>query len=67
LSNVGAPDGSIAVATLRSDGFFVEEARAAAKENQTTATELARSLAISRGMADFVRNSGTPQQATFAP
>jgi hypothetical protein len=50
------------VATLRSDGFFVDEARVPEDQRDALA-QLASSLAQSQGMADFVRNSGTPQQA----
>ena len=57
---------TVAVATLRSDGFFVEEARATLDGNDATAAKLARTLAFSQGMADFVRNSGTPRQTTFS-
>ena len=59
--------GQVAVATLRSDGFFVEEARAPLDRNDATAAWLAKTLAVSSGMADFVRNNGTPQQAPFSP
>ena len=44
------------LATLRSDGFFVDEALGADLE------ELARTLAASQRVADFIRNSGLPQQ-----
>jgi len=60
----------LATATLRSDDFFVEEV-----EEETSAAELADSareagiakslaqrLAASQGIAEFVRNSGTPAQ-----
>jgi hypothetical protein len=66
LVTTGAQDGSLAVATMRSDGFFVDEAKAPAAGDRTAA-ELARTLAVSQGMADFVRNGGTPQQANFSP
>jgi hypothetical protein len=52
----------VLVATLRSDGFFVDEARAP-DDQRDALSQLARSLAQSQGMASFVRNSGTPQQA----
>lgn len=66
LSVTRTAEAAVALATLRSDGFFVDEARASFDGNDTTATALARALAVSQGMADFVRNSGTPQQATFS-
>jgi len=49
-------EGSSLVATLRSDGFFVDEAVGADVE------ALAKTLAVSQRVADFVRNSGLPQQ-----
>jgi hypothetical protein len=55
--------GPVAIATLRSDGFFVDEERATG--NDTAA--LARALARSSAMADFVRNGGLPQQSNFSP
>ena len=62
LSIARAPEGVIAMATLRSDGFFVDEARVPLDGSDAAVATLARTLAISQGMADFVRNSGTPQQ-----
>jgi hypothetical protein len=50
-----------AVATLRSDGFFVDEVRAPA----SSPDDLARALARSRRVAEFVRNSGTPEQRSL--
>jgi hypothetical protein len=44
------------VATLRSDGWFVDEALG------TNLEVLAGTLAISQRVADFIRNSGLPQQ-----
>ena len=44
------------VATLRSDDFFVDEAVTATLE------ELVETLAVSQRVADFIRNSGLPQQ-----
>ncbi len=44
------------VATLRSDGFFVDEAVG------TDLEALAKTLAVSQRVADFIRNSGLPQQ-----
>lgn len=44
------------VATLRSDGFFVDEAVGDGVE------ALSRTLAVSQRVADFIRNSGLPQQ-----
>jgi hypothetical protein len=58
--------GPVAVATLRSDGFFVDEVRAHVEQGDAAAAWLAKSLAISQGMADFVRNGGTPSQTNFA-
>src|SRR4051812_11685005 len=43
------------VATLRSDGFFVDEVRG-------DPAVIADALAHSQRVAEFVRNSGTPQQ-----
>lgn len=48
-----APDG---VATLRSDGFFVDEATGGDFQ------AIARQLAVSQRVADFIRNSGLPPQ-----
>jgi hypothetical protein len=61
-----APQGSVAVATLRSDGFFVDEVRAHGGGDEA-AVALAKTLATSQAMADFVRNNGLPQQADFGP
>ena len=61
-----APQGPIAVATLRSDGFFVDEVRAPGGGDGIAAA-LAQTLAGSQAMADFVRNNGLPQQADFGP
>lgn len=55
--------GPVAIATLRSDGFFVDEERATG--NDTAA--LAKALAMSSAIADFVRNGGLPQQTNFSP
>jgi len=44
------------VATLRSDGWFVDEAVG------TTYEDLANTLAVSQRLTDFIRNSGLPQQ-----
>ena len=44
------------VATLRSDGWFVDEAVGKDVES------LAATLAISQRLTDFIRNSGLPQQ-----
>jgi hypothetical protein len=62
LSLAQTADATVAVATLRSDGFFVDEARAPFDGDGATAATLARTLAVSQNMGDFVRNSGTPQQ-----
>ncbi len=66
LSVARTAETAVAVATLRSDGFFVDEVRATLDGNDVTAAALARTLAVSQGMADFVRNSGTPQQMNFS-
>src|SRR5450432_2673757 len=58
------PDGLIAVGTLRSDDFFVDEVRAKGNVGEAAAS-VARTLAGSQAMADFVRNNGVPQQAKF--
>ena len=44
------------VATLRSDGWFVDEAVGKDVES------LAATLAVSQRLTDFIRNSGLPQQ-----
>ncbi len=44
------------VATLRSDGWFVDEAVGKDVES------LSATLAVSQRLADFIRNSGLPQQ-----
>ena len=49
-------EGDQEVVTLRSDGWFVDEAVGGSPE------ELARTLAVSQRVADFIRNSGLPQQ-----
>ncbi len=49
-------EGSTLVATLRSDGFFVDEALG------STVEQLTDTLAVSQRVADFIRNSGLPQQ-----
>jgi hypothetical protein len=54
--------GLLARATLRSDGFYVSEAQAEGADPGELAQKLVASLAVSQGVADFVRNSGTPQQ-----
>jgi hypothetical protein len=54
--------GPMAIATLRSDGFFVDEERATGNDTAALAKALARSSAI----ADFVRNSGLPQQTNLS-
>lgn len=60
------PEGVIAVATLRSDGFFIDEARVSLDGTDAALARLARTLAISQGIADFVRNSGAPQQKALS-
>jgi hypothetical protein len=49
-------EGETLVATLRSDGFFVDEALGSSFD------QLAQTLAVSQRVADFIRNSGLPQQ-----
>lgn len=49
-------EGLSLVATLRSDGFFVDEAVGDDLET------LARTLAVSERVKDFIHNSGVPQQ-----
>jgi hypothetical protein len=46
----------VLVAALRSDGWFVDEALG------TDVGALAETLALSQRVADFIRNSGLPQQ-----
>ena len=62
LDIVRAPEGIVAVATLHSDGSFIDEARASLYSADAALARLAKTLALSQGTADFVRNSGTPQQ-----
>ena len=66
LSIARAPEGVIVMATLRSDGFFIDEARVSLDRADVAVATLARTLAISQGTADFVRNSGTPQQKALS-
>jgi hypothetical protein len=47
--------GAIALATLRSDGFFVDQVRG-------DPAAIAEALAASSRVAEFVRNSGTVEQ-----
>jgi hypothetical protein len=54
-------DGLVAVGILRSDDFFVDEVRAKGNVGEAAAS-VARTLAGSQAMADFVRNNGVPQQ-----
>jgi hypothetical protein len=49
-------EGATLVATLRSDGFFVDEALG------PDVASLVSTLALSQRVADFIRNSGLPQQ-----
>jgi len=62
LSVVRTSAGTVATATLRSDGFFVDEAHSLVVGIDDAADALARTLAVSERTAEFVRNSGTPQQ-----
>ncbi len=64
LSVVRRTDGDLVNATLRSDGFFIDEVKA--RPDDTAPAALARALAVSQGMADFVHNSGTPQQRNLS-
>ena len=48
----------LATITLRSDGYFLDEVQGPANDPQA----LAHRLALGERMADFVRNSGVPQQ-----
>lgn len=66
LATQRSAQGPVAVATLTSDGFFVDEARAHLDRGDAAAAWLAKTLAISERMAEFVRNSGTPDQTNFA-
>ena len=52
-------EGDQLVGTLRSDGFFVDEALG------PSPADVARTLAVSQRVADFIRNSGLPQQHPF--
>jgi hypothetical protein len=52
-------EGDQLVATLRSDDWFVDEALGSSPE------ALARTLAVSARVAEFIRNSGLPQQHDF--
>ena len=54
--------GPVTVAVARSDGFFVEEARVPGEGGEAAAAWLAKTLSTSQRMADFIRNSGLPQQ-----
>ena len=49
-------EGDQLVATLRSDDWFVDEALG------TSTEALARTLAVSERVVEFIRNSGLPQQ-----
>jgi hypothetical protein len=62
LSVVRTSAGTVATATLRSDGFLVDEAHSFVDGIDDAADALARTLAVSERTAEFVRNSGTPQQ-----
>jgi len=64
LSVATRANGAVAVGTLRSDGFFVDEVEAPLDGAAPDA--LARTLAVSQGLTDFVRNSGTPQQKSLS-
>jgi hypothetical protein len=61
VSTEKTAQGPVAVATMRSDGFFVDEVRAP-EDGPHASVQLAEELAASRSMAWYVRNSGTPQQ-----
>jgi len=49
-------EGDTLVATLRSDGWFVDEAVGG------SIAQLVETLAVSQRLKDFIRNSGLPQQ-----
>jgi len=66
LTIARTPEGVIAMATLRSDGFFIDEAHAPFDGTDAAIATLAKTLAVSQGMAEFVRNSGTPEQKSFS-
>jgi hypothetical protein len=64
LSVVSSAQAPTAVAKLRSDDFFVEDASTPdVPDPVATARKLAHILAVSQALAEFVRNGGTPQQA----
>jgi len=52
-------EGETLVATLRSDGWFVDEALG------PDVDALTETLAVSQRVADFIRNSGLPQQRSL--
>ncbi|HEY2029743.1 MAG TPA: hypothetical protein VGH20_11105 [Myxococcales bacterium] len=66
LATQPSPQGPVAVAVMTSDGFFVDEARAHLDRGDAAAAWLAKTLAISERMAEYVRNSGTVDQTNFA-
>ena len=66
LTVARTPENFVVMATLRSDGFFIDEAHAPFDGTDAALATLARTLAVSQGTADFVRNSGTPQQKSFS-
>jgi hypothetical protein len=59
LEAIVSTAGGQEVVTLRSDGFFIDEVRAAPGDVDA----LVRAVANSQALADFVHNSGTPQHA----
>jgi hypothetical protein len=66
LSIARTSEGVVATATLRSDGFFIDEAHVPVDGDDAALATLARTLAVSQGTAEFVRNSGTPEQKSFS-
>ena len=66
LTIARTPEGVIAMATLRSDGFFIDETHAPFDGTDAALATLAKTLAVSQGTAEFVRNSGTPEQKSFS-
>jgi hypothetical protein len=62
LKLVLAVNGDRAVATLRSDDFFVDEAETELLDPEKAAAALVDSLAVSEGLAFYMRFNGTPAQ-----
>lgn len=66
LSIARTSEGVVATAILRSDGFFIDEAHVPFDTTDAALATLARTLAVSQRTAEFVRNSGTPEQKSFS-